>query len=147
MTKRFTNLALIGLLTSLLSGCNIEVPGADKAFGNQNFVSAISMIEMHKLRHGQYPQSLSELEFLGDWDGIWLSAVRYEPNGEGYNLFVERGWAGKPNLKYPERFKHGLGIIESNVTWQVNTADSSADSSADTASAANASTTPDQNLR
>ena len=112
-------------LFSLLSGCNVEFPGADQTFGNQNFVSAVSMIEMHRLRNGEYPETLKDLEFLGNWDGIWLSAVRYQRNGDGYDLFVERGWAGKPKLSYPERFKQGLGIKLSNVTWQAPSSEAS----------------------
>lgn len=105
------------VLISILSGCDFEVPGADEKFGTQNFVSAVSIIELHKLRNNEYPQSLKELEFLGDWDGIWLSAVSYEKNGDGYNLYLERGWAGKPSLEFPVKFKQGLGIKESNVSW------------------------------
>ena len=110
-------LLAIFILISFVSGCGFEVPGADKKFGTQNFVSAVSIIELHKLRNGEYPESLKELEFLGDWDGIWLSAVRYERNGDGYNLYLERGWAGKTSLEFPEKFKQGLGIKESNVKW------------------------------
>jgi hypothetical protein len=112
----FRTLVLVVLL-SVLSGCNFEIPGADQKFGTQNFVSAVSIIELHRLRNGSYPLTLKDLEFLGDWDGIWLSAVRYEKNGEGYNLFLERGWAGKPTLEFPEKFKQGLGILETNVKW------------------------------
>ncbi|MGH1365620.1 MAG: hypothetical protein ACRBF0_18805 [Calditrichia bacterium] len=90
---------------------------ADQKFGTQNFVSAVSIIELHKLRNGTYPKSLIDLEFLGDWDGIWLSAVRYEINDDGYNLYLERGWAGTANLEFPVKFKQGLGIKESNVKW------------------------------
>ncbi|MBO2634062.1 hypothetical protein I6M48_16445 [Shewanella algae] len=110
-------LIAIIVLVGFLSGCNFEVPGADEKFGTQNFVSAVSIIELHKLRNGVYPKSLRDLEFLGDWDGIWLSAVRYEQNGDGYNLYLERGWVGKPSLEFPVKFKKGLGIKESNVTW------------------------------
>ncbi|SEQ81725.1 hypothetical protein SAMN03080615_02868 [Amphritea atlantica] len=108
----------IVFLLLILSGCDFEVPGADEKFGTQNFVSAVSIIELHKLRNGEYPESLDDLEFLGDWDGIWLTAVRYEKNGSGYNLYLERGWAGKPSLEFPDKFKHGLGIKETNVKWQ-----------------------------
>ncbi|MGB1030364.1 MAG: hypothetical protein ACPGVW_11470 [Pseudoalteromonas marina] len=65
------------LFILLLAGCDFEVPGADERFGTQNFVSAISLIELHKTRNGVYPNTLAELDFLGDWDGIWLSAVKY----------------------------------------------------------------------
>ncbi|USD35840.1 MULTISPECIES: hypothetical protein [Ferrimonas] len=103
----------------LLSGCDLDVaiPVPNKIFGTQNFVSAVSIIELHKVRNGSYPSNLDELEFLGQWDSIWLSAVRYEKTNNGYNLFVERGWVGKPNLTFPEKFKQGLGIEKTNVTW------------------------------
>lgn len=101
----------------LISGCDFEVPEADRQFGTQNFVSAVSIIELHKVRNGEYPESLSDLEFLGDWDGLWLGAVRYERTETGYNLFVERGWVGKPTLTFPARFKNGLGIQNTNVVW------------------------------
>ncbi len=106
----------------LFSGCDFEVPGADQKFGKQNFVSAISIIELHKIRNGEYPENLKELEFLGDWDGIWLSAVRYEKekDKDGYNLFLERGWTGKPNLEFSIEFKQGLGIKKTNVKWVKN---------------------------
>jgi len=104
-------------LVCFLAGCDFEVPLADEKFGTQNFVSAVSIIELHRLRNGEYPEKLGNLEFLGDWDGIWISAVRYEKNGDGYDLYVERGWAGKPNLEFPSRFKLGLGIKNTNVNW------------------------------
>ncbi|TDO98956.1 hypothetical protein [Marinomonas balearica] len=111
--KIIASLILIGVL----SGCDFGIPEADEKFGTQNFVSAVSIIELHKLRNGEYPKDLDDLEFLGDWDGIWLSAVRYERNGDGYNLYLERGWSKKPSLEFPVKFKKGLGIKESNVTW------------------------------
>ncbi len=101
-----------------VSGCDVNFPNADATFGTQNFASAVSVIELHKLRNGDYPESLDELEFLGQWDGIWLSAVRYEKVENGYNLFVERGWVNEPNLTFPPKFKQGLGIKETNVLWQ-----------------------------
>jgi hypothetical protein len=105
------------LVAILITGCDSLFPGADKKFGKQNFVSAISLIELHKVRNDAYPDSLKNLQYLGDWDGIWLSAVRYEKVQGGYNLFVERGWVGKPDLKFPIGFKKGLGLKESNVEW------------------------------
>lgn len=106
------------ILVVYLSGCNLEFPEMDEKFGKQNFVSAVSIIELHNTRHGTYPESLDQLEFLGDWDSLWLSAVRYEKLEEGYNLFIERGHMGKPNLVLPLEFKKGLGIRDTNVVWQ-----------------------------
>lgn len=110
-------IVLISLLVLLSSGCDFEIPGSDEQFGRQNFVSAVALIELHKTRNGEYPQSLGDLEFLGDWDGIWLSAVRYERTETGYNLFVERGFSREPSLSFPARFRAGLGIEDTNVTW------------------------------
>ncbi|WP_105189106.1 hypothetical protein [Pseudoalteromonas sp. T1lg48] len=109
---------LLGVLVIFyLTGCDLRVPGADEQFGQQNFVSAVALIELHKVRHGRYPTTLNELEFLGDWDGIWLGAVRYERYADGYNLYVERGWVGTPDLAFSSRFKQGLGIRKTNVRW------------------------------
>jgi len=111
------NLIKLLLIAILATGCDFKFPGFDEKFGKQNFVSAVSIIELHKTRNGVYPNTLTELQYLGDWDGIWLSAVRYEKVQSGYNLFVERGWVGKPNLRFPIGFKKGLGLKESNVEW------------------------------
>ena len=105
------------LLLLLLSSCKFDVPQMDEKFGKQNFVSAVSMIELHKTRYGTYPDSIKNLRYLGDWDAIWLSAVRYEKVKGGYNLYVERGWMNTPSLEMPVGFKQGLGIRESNVKW------------------------------
>ncbi|MDF1821352.1 MAG: hypothetical protein P1U64_07265 [Alcanivoracaceae bacterium] len=109
-------LAMSGAL--LLSGCDMPVPMADETFGRQNFVSAVALIELHKTRTGDYPASLDQLQYLGDWDQLWLSAVRYEKQPDGYNLFIERGWANEPDLSFPPDFKRGLGIRETNVAWR-----------------------------
>jgi hypothetical protein len=84
--------SVLVVLLTVLSACDFEVPGADQKFGTQNFVSAVSIIELHRLRNGSYPLTLKDLEFLGDW-------------------------AGKPTLVFPEKFKQGLGILETNVKW------------------------------
>ena len=114
---------LVRLATSiavlvLLAGCDFEFPGGmDEKFGDQHFKSAIAAIELHNTRTGSYPESLRDLEYLGDWDLIWLDSVRYEKLGAGYNLFIERGWAGEPSLTLPAGYRTGLGLIDSNVTW------------------------------
>ncbi|MDM7862304.1 hypothetical protein QTP81_16980 [Alteromonas sp. ASW11-36] len=115
MAKLLSALTLLLALTAC--DFNFDIPHADETFGTQNFVSAVSIIELHNVRNGEYPEDLDELEFLGNWDAIWLSAVRYEKVDNGYNLFVERGWATEPNLVFPIRFKQGLGIQATNVEW------------------------------
>lgn len=112
-------LGVIVFLSSLvsLSGCDIKAPAADQQFGQQNFVSAVALIELHKTRTGAYPDTLDDLQYLGVWDAIWLGAVEYTRVDDGYNLIVARGWVGEPRLSFPKGFKTGLGIKATNVTW------------------------------
>ncbi|WP_028025444.1 hypothetical protein [Enterovibrio calviensis] len=108
---------LIFLMTVVMSGCDFPTESMDEKFGEQNFNSAISLIELHNVRNGSYPQRLDDLEFLGEWDAIWLSSVEYTKTETGYNLFVNKGWVSEPDLKISTRFKQGLGLEESNITW------------------------------
>ena len=110
--------ALVLAILIALVGCDFSVPGADEKFGKQNFVSAVSLIELHKVRYGEYPNSLQDLRFLGDWDAIWLAAVEYARDADGYDLYLQRGWIGKPKLVFPVEFKRGLGIKKTNVEWE-----------------------------
>ena len=106
------------MLSALVAACDISSffpKGSDETFGDQNFKSAIALIELHKTRNGNYPEELSELEFLGQWDPIWIQAVKYEKVEDGYNLFVLRGAIGEPDLEYPAEFWNGLGLIKTNV--------------------------------
>jgi hypothetical protein len=89
----------------------ISTPGIDNVFGDQHLKTAVALIELHKVRYGEYPASLSDLKFTGQWDQIALRSVRYYPNAgrTAYYLEVERGWIGKPDLKMPEEFWRGTG--------------------------------------
>lgn len=108
---------LVAILV-LLAGCELPMQGvADEKFGDQNFKSAIALIELHKVRNGVYPASLRDLQYLGEWDAIWVGAVEYERTTDGYNLYVKRGWVGEPELQLPNAFRHGLGIQQTNVQW------------------------------
>jgi hypothetical protein len=110
-------LFLIAVLLSLgmaLSACSFQKE-ADRKFGDQHFKTAIALIELHRLRFGAYPASLKELKFTGDWDQIALSNVEYNRVGNGYELNIARGWVGKPELKYPDEFWRGLGLVKSNM--------------------------------
>jgi len=88
---------------------------ADQKFGDQHFKTAISLIELHRVRFGDYPASLKDLKFTGDWDQIALTNVAYVRLGNGYELNVQQGWVGKPELKYPDEFWKGLGLVKSNM--------------------------------
>lgn len=110
-----TLLFLVALIACLsLSSCEFT-SDADQAFGDQHFKTAIALIELHKVRFGEYPESLDELKYLGDWDSLPVASVSYERLNDGYALNVERGWVGQPELTYPDEFWQGLGLIDSNV--------------------------------
>ena len=67
------------------------------------------------MRSGTYPEQLKDIQFIGDWDAIALSAVEYRRVEGGYELDVVRGWVGKPTLSYPPEFWRGLGLVKSNM--------------------------------
>ena len=116
MTRRPRTLLLAGVVLGLALGACSKFRGeADAKFGDQSFKTAISLIELYHVRHGGYPESLDQLDYVGDWDSISLSAVKYERLPDGYALDLTRGWVGKPDLTYPPEFWKGLGIRRSNV--------------------------------
>jgi len=111
-------LSILVISVLWLAACDGLPTGAfDNKFGDQHFKSAIAAIELHKIRNGEYPAGLKQLEFVGAWDLRWISSVRYERTTEGYNLFAERGWIGVPSLTFPSKFRSGLGLRESNIEW------------------------------
>lgn len=102
------------LLSLILAGCEFQET-ADEQFGDQYFKTSIALIELHKVRTGDYPDALSDLQFLGSWDGMALHSVEYRKLGSGYELNVTKGWVGMPALDYPAEFWQGLGLKRSNV--------------------------------
>lgn len=89
---------------------------SDQAFGDQHFKTAISLIELHKVRNGKYPDNLDSLKYLGDWDPMIRSSVYYAKLKEGYQLDLVKGVHAKPkNLRYPAAFWQGLGCVKSNL--------------------------------
>lgn len=112
MKPRVLVLALT--LAVVTSGCDFHKQ-VDAQFGDQHFKTAISLIELHKVRTGSYPATLADLRFIGDWDQIALSSVEYKRSGAGYELDVVRGWVGQPDLTYPAEFWSGLGLERSNL--------------------------------
>jgi len=89
--------------------------GPDNMFGDQHLKTTVALIELHKVRFGKYPGSLSELKFAGQWDQIALQSVRYYTNADrtAYYVEVERGWIGKPDLEMPAEFWRGTGYTTS----------------------------------
>ncbi len=89
---------------------------ANNQFGDQHFKTAISLIELHKVRFGEYPESLDSLKYIGDWDKIIFSSVEYQKLDTGYVLNVTHGIIGDSvHLKYDSSFWKGLGLKRSNV--------------------------------
>jgi hypothetical protein len=89
-----------------------------KKFGDQHFKTAISLIELYKVRHGYYPASLDSIEFAGDWDKLALNTTEYKKLDDGYELNLNHSFTGKPDslhIKYPVAFWKGLGIKKSNL--------------------------------
>jgi hypothetical protein len=107
-------LSISALLLSIVA-CGGFQQQADTQFGDQNFKSAIALIELHKVRSGSYPDRLEDIKFTGQWDQIWMSAVKYTRVPDGYDLDLVRGWVGTPELTYPPEFWQGLGLRNSNV--------------------------------
>jgi len=72
--------------------------GVDRKFGNQHLKTTAALIELHKVRDGQYPETLDDLRYTGVWDALALQSVEYVPNADHtvYFVEVERGWARKP---------------------------------------------------
>ena len=86
--------------------------GIDNKFGDQHLKTAVALLELHKARYGRYPDSLTGLKFLGDWDRIILFTVAYYPSTDRKSYYVEvtRGWIGKPNFTIPDEFWKGTGF-------------------------------------
>ena len=100
-----------GVLALHFIGMSGVTKGADNLFGDQELKTAVALLELHKVRFGKYPSSLSDLKFTGAWDPIALQNVSYYPNADrtAYYIEVRRGWIGKPDLKMPDEFWRGTG--------------------------------------
>lgn len=122
-------LTIITLLL-LMSACipdNVKekivdsVSNMQKMMADMEFKKAIAQIELHKVRNGNYPNSLSELKFLSAMDSSMFSYVEYTRLDAGYelNLAVKLvGLNGKESnldLQYPPEFWKGLGCVRSNL--------------------------------
>jgi hypothetical protein len=116
--KTLNALIKIIVVSVFLTGCFPEEleEEANQKFGDQHFKTAINLIELHKIREGEYPATLDSLKYLGDWDQMVFSAVEYKKLENGYELNLVNGWNGKPKkLVYPKEFWKGLGIVKSNM--------------------------------
>jgi hypothetical protein len=57
------------LYMSLVQGSGIT-RGFDNTFGEQHLKTTVALVDLHKVRYGSYPQALSQLRFIGDWDRL-----------------------------------------------------------------------------
>jgi hypothetical protein len=108
-------LASVVLLTC--SGCVDEAFMKESAikFADQHFKTTIALIELHRLRTGEYPDQLEDVRFLGDWDKASFTDVLYEKLPEGYGLDIVGPGEPARQLVYPPEFWNGLGLVRSNV--------------------------------
>lgn len=83
----------------------------DNVFGDQHLKTTVALVELHRIRFGSYPASLSELRFTGEWDAIALTSVSYcaAADRQSYYVTVVRGWVAKPSLTMPPEFWQGTG--------------------------------------
>ena len=65
-----TKKILFILIVSTLLFCRCGMGGikeqANKQFGDQHFKTAIALIELHKVRFGEYPASLDSIKYTAD---------------------------------------------------------------------------------
>jgi len=111
-------LFILTLSIVLFAQCGIKKleEQANEKFGDQHFKTAIALIELHKIRFGEYPETLDSLKFIGDWDRMIFVSVKYQKLDKGYELDLTNGWMGKPDsLNYPDEFWKGLGLVRSNM--------------------------------
>lgn len=116
--KTTKKIIFMGIIMLLFASCGFDGfrENANQQFGDQHFKTAIALIELHKIRNGDYPESLDSLKYVGDWDRIINSSVKYKKLANGYELDLVNGWVGKPkNLEYPPEFWKGLGLVRSNM--------------------------------
>lgn len=107
---------LFGALLFVQCGLNKFEDDANNKIGDQHFKTAIALIELHKVRFGEYPASLDSIKYAGDWDQIVWSSIKYRKLDTGYELDLVKGVLGKPvSLHYPNGFWKGLGLVRSNM--------------------------------
>ena len=128
---KLSKLTLFSLLI-FLSSCfpnvsNKQIKDAMNIGGtmlaDEDFKKAIGFIELHKLRYGEYPASLSELKFVSGMDSSIYSSVQYTKLDTAYELnniytfppFGNTKTESVIKLHYPAEFWKGLGCIKSNA--------------------------------
>ena len=101
---------------------NKQLEFAGQMMADMEFKKAIANIELYKLRNGNYPNSLSELQFLSAMDSSIFQNVEYTRLDTVYELnlnfklpsFTDKTTEGV-QLHYPPEFWKGLGCVKSNL--------------------------------
>jgi hypothetical protein len=105
---------LVFLVMVTFFGCDFQ-QNANRKFADQHFKTAISLIELHKIRYGVYPESLQALRHLGEWDPIAVASVQYRRLDHGYELNLLSPFGDISDVSYPPDFWRGLGLLQSNM--------------------------------
>ncbi len=107
---------LLLFMMFLVSACDPMsfMPDAQEKFVDQGFKTAIALVELHRIRTGEYPDSLGEIRFTGEWDPIYSQFVEYKKLDNGYELNADQQQM-KEKLSYPPEFWQGLGLKSTNV--------------------------------
>lgn len=110
-------LAFLCVAAIQLVGVGCEASSLDAKFGDQHLKTTVALLELHRVRTGEYPHGLKELKYTGEWDQIALQRVRYCPSVDQKTYYVEvtHGWVGKPELKFPPEFWTGTGFRASGL--------------------------------
>ncbi len=107
---------LLLFMAFLVSACDPMsfMPDAQEKFVDQGFKTAIALVELHRIRTGEYPNTLEEIRFTGEWDPLYSQFVEYNKLDNGYELNADQRQI-KENLSYPPEFWRGLGLKSTNV--------------------------------
>jgi hypothetical protein len=102
-------IGVIGVVVVARSGITRPI---DNVFGDQHLKTVVALVELHKVRFGEYPRALSDLRFTGEWDAIPIKSVTYCAADDRRSYFVEvaRGWAFKPDATQSPDFWRGTGF-------------------------------------
>ncbi len=113
---------------SMKKGINKSFRQSFQLMDDKDFKNGLSLIEIHKLRNGSYPDQLSDLEFVSALDAAILNRLDYTKLDTVYELnlksLIPKPVKGRKNqktknanvnTKYPPEFWDGLGCVKSNM--------------------------------
>ena len=97
-----------------------QMSEAQQMLADMEFKKALAGIEMHRLRTGDYPISITEIQYLSVMDSSIYTSVEYHKLDSGYELNLTEEYMNlfggeKRIAKYPPDFWKGLGCVKSNL--------------------------------